>query len=158
MNDFLKHKELRHYGIKGMRWGVRKSENVDYPIVDAEYKEIKKPSTKKVEVPAGQLVGASKSVFDGIKSLSDSTSKLFEDKKKNNKFYKKYPNLSDNELAAKLNRLRMEQQYSDLVGDTKIVKTGSEKAKDILQTIGAVAGIGASIAGIGIAISSIKRK
>ena len=24
MNDFLKHKELYHYGVKGMHWGVRK--------------------------------------------------------------------------------------------------------------------------------------
>lgn len=54
-----------------------------------------------------------------------------------------YPELTDQELQQRINRLQNEQRYSDLVGDTKYVKSGSEKFKETLQTIGAVAGIAA---------------
>lgn len=98
-----------------------------------------------------------KNIFDGIKGMSDSASKLLGNKKEE-KFYNKYPDISDKELSEKLNRLRMEQQYSDLMGDTKIVKTGSEKAKDILQTIGAIAGIGVSLSVIIPTLSKLRIK
>ena len=29
MNDFLKHKELYHYGVKGQKWGIRRYQNED---------------------------------------------------------------------------------------------------------------------------------
>lgn len=57
------------------------------------------------------------------------------------KEYAKYENLNDEELRRKINRLKSEREYSDLTGDTKYVKTGKDKAREILQTLGAVLGI-----------------
>lgn len=170
MNDFIKMKknraekenELLHYGVKGMKWGVVKDpDNKDRKDVsiDAEYNEKDKVKAVKpinTDKNKAAIAGGSKVILDGIKGISDSSSKLFEGKKAVDRFYKTYPDISDKELSEKLNRIRMERQYSDLVGDTKVVKTGSEKAKDILQTVGAVAGVGASIASIIYAIYAFK--
>lgn len=61
------------------------------------------------------------------------------------KVYKKYPKLSDQELGERIKRVTLERQYSDLIGDTKVVKSGSNRARELLQSIGALAGIGVSI-------------
>lgn len=166
-NDFLKTKqvsrkidEIRHYGVKGMRWGIRKdpdeidkSKAIEVQVVSETKKTV---DGKLAEDQAENLVGGAKNILTGIKGISDNAAKGLDGKKKENKAYKKYPNLDDKELAAKLKRLQMEQQYSDLTGDTVVTKTGAEKAKDALQTIGAVAGIGASLVGIGWAIYQMR--
>lgn len=59
----------------------------------------------------------------------------------NNKDYSKIP---DDEMRRRINRLSMEKQYGDLTGDNKYVMTGKEKAKEVLQTIGAILGIAGS--------------
>lgn len=153
-NDFLENKKnsLAHYGVKGMKWGIITEKH-------RTGNSTSQGSTNKKENDTDSKLSSdsAKDIFTGIKGLSESTAKLFDGKKKEKKFYKKYPDLSDQELAAKLNRLRLEQGYSDLVGDTKVVKTGSEKAKDVLQTVGAIAGIGASIVAITVGISKLKK-
>lgn len=160
-NDFLKTKqiskkvdELRHYGVRGMHWGIRKQDDAIEAKVISEHKTSidGKPTEDQVEV----LSTGAKGVLTGVKGITDSAAKGLDGKKKENKSYKKYPDLDDKDLAAKLKRLQMEQQYSDLTGDTVVTKTGSEKAKDALQTIGAVAGIGASLIGIGYAIYQMR--
>ena len=178
-NDFLKTKQvsrkigdIRHtnvYRKYGKRGGASK-DNYDYRTDDGSYNpELAKTITVEVvsetkksvdgklaEDQAENLVGGAKNILTGIKGISDNAAKGLDGKKKENKAYKKYPNLDDKELAAKLKRLQMEQQYSDLTGDTVVTKTGAEKAKDALQTIGAVAGIGASLVGIGWAIYQMR--
>lgn len=57
------------------------------------------------------------------------------------KEYAKYENLNDEELRRKINRLKNEREYSDLTGDTKYIKSGKDKTREILQTVGAVLGI-----------------
>lgn len=162
-NDFLKLKqknkkvdEIRHFDDDPKRLPNGRFTFKDNNVIDAEVvSETKKnPKLSKEQKATAAKGGAG--VLKGIKDLSDSSAKLFDKDKKENKEYNKYPEMTDKELSEKLNRLRMEQQYSDLHGDTKITKTGSEKAKDALQTIGAVAGIGASVLGIFYAIYQIK--
>lgn len=141
MNDFLKFQELYHHGIKGQKWGVRRFQDEDGKQIGNKPNQEKEHVHKQTNVPA---ISSITPIFNGIKGVSDSASKLFDGKDKGKKVYNKYPDMSDSELQTKLNRMRMEQQYSDLMGDTKSVKSGGEIAKEILQTIGAVAGIGVS--------------
>ena len=61
--------------------------------------------------------------------------------KKGKTVYKKYHKLSDEELAKRIKRLELEQKYSNLRGDTKYVRSGSEKLRDTLQNVGAIASI-----------------
>lgn len=61
--------------------------------------------------------------------------------KSGHKEYAKYEDLNDEELRRKINRLKNEREYSDLKGDTKYIKSGKDKAREILQTAGALLGI-----------------
>lgn len=61
--------------------------------------------------------------------------------KKGRTVYKKYHKLSDEELVKRIKRLELEQKYSNLRGDTKYVRSGSEKLRDTLQNVGAIASI-----------------
>lgn len=66
-----------------------------------------------------------------------------------NKIYSSHPEFTDSELQNKINRLKNEHTYSDLVGETKYVKSGSEKTREIIQTVGssiAIIGSGAMVA------------
>jgi len=71
------------------------------------------------------------------------------------KEYAHYPNMTDEEIQRNVNRLRNEQALSDLRGDTKFVKSGEQKAREMLQTIGAIAALGLTVAQI---ISIYKQK
>ncbi len=65
----------------------------------------------------------------------------------NGKYVKKdYSHLSDAELKSRISRLQLEESYGRLTGETKYVKSGSEKAREIIQTCGATIAIGASLA------------
>ena len=77
--------------------------------------------------------------------------------KGNGKVIKKdYSNLSDQELRDRINRLQLEDNYGRLSGDTKYVKSGSEKTREILQTVGSVLAIAGSAAGLAYTISKIR--
>lgn len=51
--------------------------------------------------------------------------------------YKKYDNLSNKEMDDRIQRLNKEHQLSDLQGETQYVKSGKDKIREALQTVGA---------------------
>ena len=61
---------------------------------------------------------------------------------------KSYPELTNKELQDRIQRLNLERTYGDLSGDTKYVKTGKEKTREILQTLGATLAITSTALGI----------
>lgn len=120
MNDYLVTKELYHYGIKGMKWGVRK-----------EY-------TK------------------GLSDIAKTASGAIDTSRGSKVIRKDYSKLSDAELQKRVNRLNLERSYGDLSGDTKYVKTGKEKAREILQTVGASLAIASTAIGIYMSLKTNK--
>lgn len=77
--------------------------------------------------------------------------------KGNGKVIKKdYSHLSDQELRDRINRLQLEDTYGRLTGDTKYVKSGSEKTREMLQTFGSVLAIAGSAAGLAYTISKMR--
>lgn len=134
MNDYLKTKELYHHGIKDQRWGIRRYQNYDGSLTEegrkrygsVENLEAESKSTKaavRVTKELGSIVGSAQTFTNETRG-----SKVIR---------KDYSNLSDDELRARVNRLNLERSYGDLSGDTKYVRTGKEKAREWLQTIGA---------------------
>lgn len=87
MND---NRYLIHYGVKGMKWGVRK----DKPSVGASLKA------------RAQTVRANKIERKRAKALDRATSARYT--------YKQRKHLSDDELRSRINRLNMEKQLRDL--------------------------------------------
>ena len=159
MNDYMKLHDLYHSGIKGMKWGIRRFQNEDGSLTEAgkaRYgvgqngdmtKEGRKQFLKDKADPSALLredIGSTVStVAGGVRGATTAAREL--PVKKGGTVRKTYPELSDQELQKRVNRISLEQRYSDLIGDTKYVKTGSEKAMEILQTIGAVVGIAAGL-------------
>lgn len=77
----------------------------------------------------------------------------------NGKVVKKdYSDLSDQELRNRISRLQLEESYGRLSGETKYIKSGSEKTREILQTAGSIVAIGASAAGLALTINEIKNR
>lgn len=96
-NDWWQHwnSTLCHWGIKGMKWGVRRYQNKD-----------------------GTLTAAGKKHYAGDENAGEgATAKTeYAPKRKGGKA----EDYSDEELRARINRLQMEKQYRDLQGDTNI--------------------------------------
>lgn len=163
--------ELFHFGIKGQKWGMRRYQNADGTLTEAGKIRYLKG------YKAGDPESEKKAVFDVDKWNKDSENfdqkevKLVKEtgsmssqaaaaistekgsKVINNKDYSGIP---DDEMRKRINRLSMEKQYGDLTGDNKYVMTGKEKAKEVLQTIGAVLGIAASAITVGMLWKELK--
>lgn len=94
---------LIHYGVLGMKWGVRKSKSSS-----------KSNSSKKRS-----------------SNYERSYNKTMKSRKKNK--YKDISTMSDNELRARVNRMQLERQYSSLLKDqAHAVKKGKNKTNNIL--------------------------
>lgn len=87
---------------------------------------------------------ADKALADASKLAKDISDAL---PRGNGKTIKKdYSNISDQELRNRIARLQLEDSYGKLTGDTKYVKSGSEKAREMLQTTGAILAVAGSAA------------
>ena len=82
--------ELYHFGIKGMRWGVRRYQNQDGSLTNAGKKRLKKGHASNEENDSSNK-----------SSTKSSLTKTVED-------------MSDDELRQAINRLQLEQQYKNL--------------------------------------------
>ena len=82
--------ELYHFGIKGMRWGVRRYQNPDGSLTNAGKKRLSKGHTSNEENDSSNKP-----------STKSSSTKTVKD-------------MSDDELRQAINRLQLEQQYKNL--------------------------------------------
>lgn len=137
-SQLIKNNVLGHSGIKGQRWGIRRYQNEDGSLTEEGKKRYGTPETyRAVAKEASSLEEATK----GASSAVSTAASIINTQRGSKAIRKDYSNLSDKELQEKINRLNLERAYGDLSGDTKYVKTGKEKAREILQTVGATLAI-----------------
>ena len=109
MADFIyRNGELMHYGVLGMKWGVRRSR----PSSGGS-----KPTSKK---------GKTDDASDPKKTVKA------ESKPKK----RKISELSDEELRQKISRLQMEKQYRDLAKNRETMNKGKNFTSDFLKAAG----------------------
>lgn len=137
--DFLKFKELKHYGIKGQKWGDRNFQNEDGSLTPAGKARYASEST--MLDSSQKLLGDASSGFEKMSKLGTNTIK-------SKTIKKDYSELTDAQLKERVNRLSLESNYGRLTGDTKTVRSGADWTRETLQNVGIVAGIGLSVAGI----------
>lgn len=123
--------ELYHYGVKGMKWGIRRT---------PEQLGHKTSSVRKTVGSAAKAVGsAGKKVAGAVSSAhaAQKQKKAEEAEVKKQKELKKKPlsEWSDDELQTAIKRLQLEKQYKDLAGSDS-VKKGESRVKKILLDIG----------------------
>ena len=130
--------ELKHYGVPGMKWGVRRSS-----------KELGRARTvAKLKNPAN-IASTGKAASNAFREGSNIASTVARNSRPSKKVRKDISQMSDQELRARINRLNMEQQYADL--NPSRVARGASCAANILAVAGGVAAIGASVATIAMA-------
>ena len=116
--------ELYHHGVKGMKWGVRRYQNSDRSLTAAGKRRVTKLESK-YEAVTGKKVseGSAKS-----SSSSSSTPKK-----------KTLSAMSDKEIQAKIDRIGLEQKYSELVSSSstkKEISRGQKFMQDVLEQSG----------------------
>lgn len=105
--------ELMHYGILGMKWGVRRYQNPDGSLTPEGKRRLAKKEAKK-----------RKPSEDYLKTKDARTKKAYE--------------LSDAELRELNNRLNLERNYNDL---TRKKSKGEKVVKTFVKTAGTIAAI-----------------
>lgn len=177
--------ELYHWGIKGMKWGVRRYQNADGSLTKAGqkryardakekefskyddstgkyYKSSKKNGRSDLEVDANRYV---KEDLERTKRLTDAGSTMSRNlKEANSKAMKNAPrkemdlsNMTDKEMRDKINRAFLEKQYNDMFNPPQVSK-GREYADKILDNVGTALTITGSALSIALAIKELTGK
>lgn len=122
---------LTHYGILGMKWGVRRSPE-----------ELARARGRVDEVS---------SIVRNAKNINKSANNIRRNATKDD-----LSKMTDQELREKVNRMNLEQQYVNLSSNT--TAKGEAYVRDILDTAGDVLAITSSAIGIALSIYSLKKK
>ena len=131
--------ELYHYGVKGMRWGVRRDRSSSNGSIDL------KTAKKKTEA-AGRIVNESQNINNQV-----AKTRMTKAKKKQLNVAKQ---MDDKELREAVNRLNMEQQYVNL--STNHINSGRANVDAVLSRAGTVIAITNSALAIALAVKQLK--
>lgn len=163
---------LQHWGIKGMKWGVRRYQNKDGTLTalgkkrmyrDMYDNEGKDPKEKKKYVAdtsrwVGEDLERSKRLADestnlarNSKNLSDSVGRAANKKKTID-----LSSMTDKEMREQINRALLERQYNDMFAEPTRVSRGTEYVSKTLDVAGNVLAVTASALGIALAIKQLK--
>ena len=162
---------LTHWGVKGMKWGVRRYQNKDGSLTPAGQKrydrDVRENNAKKkdnrivIDGPdakrwakedtrrAKGVVDSSQDMVRELKNINNST------RSKSNRQTMDLSNMSDQEMRNRINRAMLEKQYNDMFAPQKTSR-GKECVGKILETTGTVLAIGSSALGIALAVKELK--
>lgn len=155
MNDYWDY--IRHDGVIGMKWGVRRYRNEDGTLTE----EGKRHYSKSPGVyGAGEksAKGAS-TIINTLRSSKERRIKNKYDKDvsaSKEKAAKEASEMSDEDLRKAITRLNMEQQYKNLISSRDVVQEGRSRAMDFLDTFGDVVAIAGGLATIATAAATIR--
>ena len=140
--------ELKHYGIKGMKWGVRRFQNSDGSLTADGKKRYSGDNLKDIQ----KQVNQGKNVVDGVKKTRTKAA----EKQHEKKIKDDLSQMSDKELRDIVNRLNMEERYTQVM-KSRGVETGKSRADKILEYAGTALTIGSSALSIMIAIKELQK-
>lgn len=164
---------LKHHGIKGMRWGVRRYRNEDGTLTPAGKKrydyEVRRNNSKgrKNRADEDSLRDPDKWVEDDItnrKQIVDSTRNFARSVEELERTTYRQPKpkrqdlskMSDEEMRKKINRELLERQYNDIFNSAE-VSTGRQHVRNILAMTTATLGTVSTGLSIALAIKQLKK-
>lgn len=145
--------QLYHYGIPGMRWGVRRYQNYDGSLTELGERRYGGNSAsrdavyKQVATDYGNVKTASKDAANISRSASSIVRRNNQKKKIYTVTKQQAREMSDQEMRKQINRILLENQYREVTA-INVDNSSSERVADIIDTIGDLVIIGGGIAGI----------
>lgn len=138
-------RQLCHYGVKGMHWGVRKDDYSDVSNEDMASKikrhNLENSYHKTIKKEKADKYQTSSEVSREMQNVTRNNKHLLDTVWKDKSTAKDVSTMSDAELRARINRLNMEQQYKKL---TTVPSPGKAKALEVLDVSGDILAITAS--------------
>lgn len=130
--EIYKEGELYHWGIKGMRWGVRRFQNKDGSLTSAG----KKRASLGEKIKAYRVRKKRKAALEKARATRIANKKAAEERaKKVEKGRIKSKRMTEDELNARIKRLELEKSYNDALKNSKQFTIGGRfvsKFKDSL--------------------------
>lgn len=129
--------ELYHYGIKGMKWGVRRFQKKDGSYTDAGKKRRSqdpettqkiKNSVKNVAAATAAALGVSAAAAATVHAAKNGSHTSVEKKRRGSDA----SSLSDEELTSKVKRLNLEKQYNKMTKENE-PKSKLEQSKKVVD-------------------------
>ena len=120
--------DLRHHGIKGQKWGVRRFQNSDGSLTPAGAKRYSADDYKSA---LDKVNKADKTLKDVKKMRNEAEAKTYEKKIKYD-----LSKMSDKDLQQAVNRLNMEERYTQVMAQRHRLEQGEDKVNKILNVAG----------------------
>lgn len=147
----LLNNELYHYGVPGMKWGVRRN--------PSELSAVKEATRKKRKADILEKGGQARNIANSTAELTRSTSSIIDSalRIRNAKRNAKSParKMSDQELQKAINRMNMERTYNSLVNERRTSR-GATYAKEALGILGSAAALTGAALGIATSIKTLR--
>ena len=138
--------DLRHHGIKGQKWGVRRFQNSDGSLTAAgrkRYGDGKGSSVEDYQNAIKKTKAAGESV-ENIRKFNNDVKRI-KDPAMEKRIRKSTEQMTDKELQQRVNRLNMEDNYTRMMMHREQLKQGEDYVNKVLD-VSAVALRGATTA------------
>ena len=166
--------QIWHWGVKGMKWGVRRYQNADGSLTDAgkrrystdvaanakKKKNNRLPEeslndpnrwVKEDQERTKRVVDSGSQMTSNLKTLNDKSMRIQARRAPKMDLSK----MTDQEMRERINRAMLEKQYDDMFNPKKVY-SGREAVSDTLEIAGSVLTITSSALGIALAIKELK--
>lgn len=166
--------QIWHWGVKGMKWGVRRYQNADGSLTDAgkrrysndvaanakKKKDNRLPEeglndpnrwVKEDRERTKRVVDSGNQMAGNLKTLNDKSMRIQARRTPKMDLSK----MTDQEMREQINRAMLEKQYDDMFNPKKVY-SGREAVSDTLEIAGSVLAITSSALGIALAIKELK--
>lgn len=128
----MENNALQHHGIKGMKWGIRRT-----PEQLSRMKG-------RIDTTSG-IVKEAKNINDSVSNIRSITAKKQDLSK-----------MTDQELRDRVNRMNLEQQFSQL--SSRKISKGEQYVKNTLEIAGNTLAVAGSAVAIAVGIQQLRNK